>query len=513
MTRPPPEFPGPPDGEPLWIAVSRSRTVPAPIYAHAIAPPAVPSPRAAEEEPLLGVTEIRVLAGFPFRALLRRRRFALLLFAAVMLFVSLAALLMERHYRVETKFLASLNVVMPALGNPRRSVPTQSDAPTRQAAEAVLKRENLLQIIRQTNLLTTFDQTRPPLGRARDIIVRAVKGPMPDSDRVNTMIGLLEKRMWIDAKEGAVTIGIDWMNPVAAYRIVQAAQQNFFDQRHASQLAMIGESIGILEGHAATAEQSIEEALRNVRQYTPVIAGIAPPQLVARSTPNSPTIVALQADLARRRQTLADLENARNQRLAAVQGRLAELRNSLGAAHPEVISTEDNLRALLIEPPQIASLRADTASLAQKLRSLGAHQSDIATPALEPLFTRATLERLAAVKADSAEDPRATYAKSRLKIATADYEDLLDRLEGAHIELETARASFKYQYTIVSPAQVPKKAEKPNVLLLLVGGFVLGILLGLFAAVCLDLASGRVLEAWQVNRMLGLPIIAQIERA
>jgi hypothetical protein len=123
MTRPPPAFPGPPDGEPLWIAVSRSRTVPAPIYPHAIAPPAVPSPRAAEEEPLLGITEIRLLAGFPFRAMLRRRRFALLLFAAVMLFVSLAALLMERHYRVETKFLASLNVVMPALGNPRRSVP------------------------------------------------------------------------------------------------------------------------------------------------------------------------------------------------------------------------------------------------------------------------------------------------------------------------------------------------------------------------------------------------------
>ena len=458
--------------------------------------------------------ELRPLAGFPFRALLRRRKFALSLFATVMLFVSLAALLMERHYRVETRFLASLNVVMPALGNPKRAVPNESDAPTRLAADAVLKRENLVQIIRATNLLATFDRTRPPVGRARDFVVRMMKGPMSDSDRVNAMVGLLEKRMWISAKEGAVTIGIDWMEPVAAYRIVQAAQQNFFDQRHASQLAMIGESIGILEGHAATAQLGIEEALREVRQNTPLIAGIRPPPVVVtRSAATSPAVVALQADLTRRRQMLTDLENARSQRLAAVQGRLGELRNSLGPAHPEVVSTQDNLRALMTESPQVAVLRADTASLAQKLRSLGAQAGETTIPTSEPAFTRAALERLAAVKVDSAEDPKATYAKSRLKMATSDYEDLLDRLEGAHIELETARASFKYQYTIVSPAQVPKKPEKPNVVLLIAGGFVLGILLALFAAVSLDLASGRVLESWQVNRMLGLPIIAQIERA
>lgn len=474
----------------------------------------VPSRSAVEEEPPLGTGELRLLAGFPFRALLRRRRLAISLFAAVMLFVSLTALLMERHYRVETKFLASLNMVMPALGNPKRAVPNQSDAPTRQAADAVLKRENLLQIIRETNLLSTFGRTRPPVGRASDFVVRMIKGPMSDSDRVNAMVGLLEKRIWIDAKEGAVTIGIDWMDPVAAYRIVQAAQQNFFEQRHASQLAMIGESIGILEGHAATAEQAIEAALRDVRQNTPVMAGIRPlPAAVTRVAPASPVVIALQGDLMRRRQALADLENARSQRLAAAQGRLAELRNNLGPAHPEVVSMQDNLRALAIEPPQISALRADTASLGQKLRILGAHPGETALPALEPAFTHATLERLTAVKVDSAEDPRATYAKSRLKMATADYEDLLDRLEGAHIELETARASFKYQYTIVSPAQVPKKPQKPNVVLLLVGGFVLALLLGLFAAVCLDLASGRVLESWQVNRMLGLPIIAQIERA
>jgi uncharacterized protein involved in exopolysaccharide biosynthesis len=112
--------------------------------------------------------------------------------------------------------------------------------------------------------------------------------------------------------------------------------------------------------------------------------------------------------------------------------------------------------------------------------------------------------------ADTA-DARVSYVQSRLRLAVSAYGDLLDRLDGARIELETARAAFKYRYRVLDPVKVPKKPAKPNVPIFLVGGLILAALLGVAAAVLTDLGGGRVLEAWQVERQLGLPVLAAIK--
>jgi uncharacterized protein involved in exopolysaccharide biosynthesis len=101
---------------------------------------------------------------------------------------------------------------------------------------------------------------------------------------------------------------------------------------------------------------------------------------------------------------------------------------------------------------------------------------------------------------------------SRLKMATTEYEDLLDRLQSARIELQIARAAFKYRFTIVIPAELPKKVTKPKVPLLIAGGVFLAIVFGIGAAVAMDFATGRVLEEWQVQRQLGLPVLASLGR-
>jgi uncharacterized protein involved in exopolysaccharide biosynthesis len=92
------------------------------------------------------------------------------------------------------------------------------------------------------------------------------------------------------------------------------------------------------------------------------------------------------------------------------------------------------------------------------------------------------------------------------------YDTLLDRLNSARIELDTARAAFKYRYSIVRPPQLPKRALKPKVPVVL-GGAVLGAtVLALIAAVLADLRSGRILETWQVERTLGLEVLGQLPR-
>jgi hypothetical protein len=104
------------------------------------------------------------------------------------------------------------------------------------------------------------------------------------------------------------------------------------------------------------------------------------------------------------------------------------------------------------------------------------------------------------------------YSQSRLRIATNKYEELLDRIDAARIELDTARAAFKYRYSVIDPAQVPKKALKPNPVVLILGGVMGGLMLALFCAIAADLRGRRLLERWQVERTLGLPVLGELGR-
>ena len=468
-----------------------------------------------DDAPVFELANLRIAAGFPWRSVKRHRRLATIMFLGLLTLVGLAIAVTPRHYLVETKFFAEKNFVMPALGNPKRAVPNESDSPTRLAAEAVMKRANLLEIMRQTKLMDSWDELRSPLGKVRDLVMQTVKGPPSEEDRVEAMLGLLEKRIWVQTEDATVTIGLDWPNAALAYRIVQTAQQNFFEQRHASELALIGESVGILEGHVASSQRAIQEALAQINAALPTrpsprTGEPATPAPAATAAPSA-AVLSLQSELRTVQQTIADLTASRSQRLVAAQGRLQELRASYGSAHPDVTAAVENIRAIEAPSSQIAELRSREAAVLSRLTALGGRVVP-SSAALEPSLTRAALERLTRPSADSQEAPEVTFARSRLKIATSSYEDLLDRLEGARIELETARAGFKYRYSVIKPARIPKEPKKPTVLLLLVGGAILAVLATLFTVVMLDFGGGRVLESWQVDRQLGLPVLADVKR-
>jgi uncharacterized protein involved in exopolysaccharide biosynthesis len=475
-------------------------------------------PAEAADEPVIDFGQLRELLGFPWRAVRRRRRLAGGVFGAVFGAALLALLVVPRQYFVETSILAQRNFVMPALGNPRRAVPAESDAPTRMAAEAVLNRENLLALADEVKLEEAWPRLRPPLGRAKDAVRALVAGPTPADEHREQLVGYLRGQLWVVADEGTVRIGITLADPRLALRVVQLAQRNFLETRNASEQALIRESIGILEGHVRNAHAQIEGALADVRQFTPaaaaggarnLAAGLAP----ARAAAPNPAAAQLESDLSAKRAAIAAAEAARAQRAGALQARLDELRRTVGPAHPELVATQQALEALAGESPDVAALRRDERALAAQVAAAGGSPAAGAARG-EATLTAAALARLAAPPAagDTLEDPRLTYARSRLKIAVADHEDLLDRLEGARIELETARAAFKYRYNVITPALLPRRPVRPNVPLLLVGGLVAAVGLAAFAALAVDLAGGRVVERWQVSRAVGLPVLGELPR-
>jgi hypothetical protein len=44
------------------------------------------------------------------------------------------------------------------------------------------------------------------------------------------------------------------------------------------------------------------------------------------------------------------------------------------------------------------------------------------------------------------------------------------------------------------------------------GGAFAALLFALFACVAADLRAGRVVEAWQVEKLLGVPVLAEVRR-
>src|SRR5262249_11011261 len=148
------------------------------------APP--PSPEA--DFQLIDFALIRHWVGFVLRSARRNP-----LRAVVSLLVAFgvgAALVsaLPRTYHVDTELLAQRNVMLPALSNPGRAVRVEDDVPTRAAAEAVLRRDNLVSLMKQTDLLARWEANRPLLLRSRDRLLQLVQATPSEEDRVNAMV-------------------------------------------------------------------------------------------------------------------------------------------------------------------------------------------------------------------------------------------------------------------------------------------------------------------------------------
>ena len=63
---------------------------------------------------------------------------------------------------------------------------------------------------------------------------------------------------------------------------------------------------------------------------------------------------------------------------------------------------------------------------------------------------------------------------------------------------------------MIRPPQRPKGPVKPKVPLVLLASTVAGAILGLFAPSLVDLLSRRLVERWQVEQVLGVPLLGEV---
>lgn len=140
--------------------------------------------------------------------------------------------------------------------------------------------------------------------------------------------------------------------------------------------------------------------------------------------------------------------------------------------------------------------RADTAKKQVALTVAGLQtQLDAAQAQLK------TLTDKSATLVDGSPDK--VYADAQRNVVVSQINDLTSRLA----PLTTAAAT---PGQIITDAPLPKKASSPIPALNLGGGLVVGLLLGLAAAVGLDRRDHKLRRAADVTRLVGLPVLAEV---
>ena len=511
----------------------------------------------AEVDRLIDVRQIADYTGFVLRSVGRHKLLTGATCAGVLLLAALAALLYPRTYHVEVKLLAQRNAVMTALSNPGRAVPWDADAPTRAAAETVLRRDNLISLVTQTDLINEWDRRRPAIMRFKDWLMATVtRHELTASDKLDAIVWRLENYMLVTAGpvgDGTVTIELYWPDGETAYRIVERARQSFLEARQAAETSAISESIAILERHSASLNEVVNRTLTDLartgqgrntadapsvapvarprRAVTPVTAAVesVTANLGAVDAPPAPNpqLVRARTQLQEKQDELAKLQAARQTALTTAQNTISALLTVYTASHPNVLNEQTKLAALQKESPQVLALKTQIQELEVKFDEMeNADRERIekeldkqraTAPAVRP---SAPVVAQRAPAAAATEEPAApaplrptqasAFADLRLRTELGQLQSILERTDGARIELAVSEAAFKYRYTVIKPAQVPRDPESPNLRLMAVAGLMAALLLAVGAAVAKDLISNRIVEAWQVERQLGLPILGNV---
>jgi len=465
---------------------------------------------------LIDVEQLKHSLLFTVHAIRRRRGVVAATFVLVLGLGGLGLWVMPRTYRVEAELLAQKNALMPALGNPSRAVPPDADRPTRAAAETVLRRDNLLNLIKQTDLMNRWQQERPALLRFKDRVINRIS-PLSDEDRLNAMVGFLEKQLKVGTTDTTIDISVDWTSADQAFQLVNTALQNFLEERHTAEVSTIAETISILEGHATALKEAIDSSVEDMRRAPKSKSdSTSRPVVVFRRDPAREAVRAelaeVKTSLDAKRRAIKDVEEARRRRLAELQVELAQQRTVYAERHPTIVKLQQSISTLEEDSPQLQELRDEEAALQSDLIRLSANRGDpvAAAPLTDPSASETQPRKRGAVSLDGSDDE---YARTRLRFAMEKYDVLLSRIDNARIELDTARAAFKYRYSIVRPALVPKRPVKPNVPLVAAATVLAAAILSVLAAVLADYRSGRLLEPWQVERLLGLQLLGELPRS
>jgi uncharacterized protein involved in exopolysaccharide biosynthesis len=505
------------------------------------------APAEAESEGF-DLEQARELGGFIVRAARRRPRLTVFTFVSVAVVGLTAAATMPRVYSSEVKLLAQRSSAIRAISGNANNDPDAN--PTQNVAAMIMRRDNLIALANDAHLVERFAATRPAALRFKDRVLQSIFGAPSEEDKLLGMVFTLERQLVVstnvdEAKEANLTISVEWSNPRIAFDLVTLVQKNFLEARYDSEVAVINDGLSVLEDHAKTELDKVDAELA---VYQKMVAerstAMSAAQSAAKATsrPQAPMVLGPRTSasgaaapvfipdpevtkaLEEKRMQIRALEDARQHTIASLRQQLVQAQLTLTPLHPSVIALQQQLDAVSQTPPELAQLRSEERSLMTQLVPPRLAPTASSTPALQGFGPRPFASLTApAADAGAAAEPDSLFfgmdrdgplrlEESKLASAIREYEDAMGRIDSARVELEITRAAYKYKYTVVTPAELPKTPMKATARTVAMGSVLGGLLLALLLAAGIDLARGSILESWQVRRRLKLQVLGELDR-
>jgi uncharacterized protein involved in exopolysaccharide biosynthesis len=442
-----------------------------------------------------------------------------------------AAIELPRQYEAKARLLSNNGLLSAAnaYGGPA------DDFPAIAAREKIMSRDNLESIVKSQKLVDSWQKARTPLFRKKDELQQKMTGVWSDDERVDQMVGTLEKRMKVKAEKGTIEISVLWADPFVARQIVESAVQNFLETRHVNEVATKSETIGVLEGYRKQLDQEIEQAFANLKRVSDERAKALKGSLAADrpKTPDLPAkpteadlqkaearaqeVANLKFQLRSRQRSIQDLEDWRTRSLGDLRSQLEQSRLVYRPSHPVIQQLESRIESVTRDSPQLAALRREETELTKTIETKGGGSQPQTSDFLLMdarrfpfVWPPADVHEADALERELARDPALMMAQDALRQALARAQDLRNRIDTAKIELDSSRASYKYSFSVVSPAQTPRRASTPNVPLLMFAGMLAALIFSILACTAVDVWRGRVVEAWQIHRSLRMPVLSSV---
>lgn len=472
----------------------------------------------------------------------RRRRAARIAFVVTTGLGIAVAILKPPIYSAEVRILAQRNGTLKDIAT--RS--TREESPTKGASETILRRDNMIELVKDAKLVERWEVERSSIQRGLDSLMERFRAPPTEEDKIRALVGVLEKRLMVNADDMTITISASWSNAKTAYEIVTTAESRFVNTRRSSEVGMISDAIAILDTHLKTEREKLAQAMADVQRLeaakfagpaasavpsaAPAAGSAAPAAGSAephappakpdkRIVVHVPRPAAAGPDpertklLAEKRQRIAELDGDRQRQINDLHAQLTTLRGTLTPAHPSIVALERRLEIAKQPSEEVAALRAQAAQIEAELadvapapydpgaRGPDSHERDAGAPSASGPIV---------VVSRPDDDAETSMAKQKLTNALLKCDELQSRLRGARIELDVAEAAFKYKYSILTPAEVPRAPKKPSAAVIAIAGVAVAFILYFLIPAVLDLFSGRFIASWQAKK-LGIPLLGELD--
>ncbi len=499
-----------------------------------------------EEEEGLDLEGVKDALGYFKRAPGRRPKLAAGVLISVAAIGLTLAVTMPRTYNVTVRLLAQ-RTALSSLGDPNHPNQGEGSLPSAVAALAA-RRDSMIDVITETNLVERFWATRPAALRFKDTVMSYISQPLSEQDKVRAMVGTLEKRVKIFADEQTITISVDWSDPKVAYDMASLIQKNFLDARYDTEVAMIQDGIHGLEEHAKSELEGVDQALADyeaLRAARLKVANGGPDDVAAPATgpvagvglaapagrPAAAAIVAsgpdpdLAKSLEDTRRQIRAIEDDRQRQLESLRQQLTQAQLTLTPMHPTVIALQKSVDSFTEPSPQLQQLKAQERMLMTQIAaplppapapgggSAPAPRSYARAPIGGGLGRpdRNSAESEMAEERREHEDPTLTPAREHLSDTINRYQAAMQRIDSAKLDLDMTRRALRYRWSVATPAEMPRGPTKPLGMIMGLASLLGAVFLAFLAAAVADFTSGKLLEAWEVRRRLKIEVLSELE--